>query len=134
VTAEATVTLGAEDLPAATAVVLADVEVDTETGLGRVARFVLVPLEDSGSPLAAWEEGQLVAALPLVFGAVALPGALDAPEIVRLEPEATATGPLPDLLPAAVAAIAHAFRDASAVVVREVPLRPERFLNKAETR
>ena len=40
--------------------------------------------------------------------------------------------PLPDLLPAAVAAIAHAFRDATAVVVREVPVRPERFLKEPE--
>lgn len=178
-TAEATVALGAEELPAALAVVRADVEVDTDTGLGRVARLLVAPLPPSGGALVAWEEGQLLAALPLVFGTATLPNAIDAPEMVRragegrasaasrnagiaadrpaaapagvpadpavagprLEPaplgppfDLSATGPLPDLLPAAVAAIVHAFRDATAVVVREVPLRPERFLKDADIR
>ena len=146
-TAEATVTLGTEDLPAALAVVRADVELDADTGLGRVARLLLAPLRPSGGALLAWEEGQLVAALPLVFGTATLPTAIDAPEIFRREaeagpraepaplgslPELSVSGPVPDLLPAAAAAIVHAFRDASGVVVREVPLRPEHFVKEPE--
>jgi CO/xanthine dehydrogenase Mo-binding subunit len=144
-TAEAIVTLAAGDLPASLSAVLAEVEVDGETGLARVLRLAQAPVAAGLPPLGAWEEGQLLAALPLVFGLPGLPSAIDAPEILRLEPGAgeddRPTGgaggpalplrlpePLPDLLPAAVAALVAALRDASGVPLRDVPVRPERLL------
>jgi CO/xanthine dehydrogenase Mo-binding subunit len=142
-TAEATITLAADDLPASLSAVLAEVEVDGETGLARVLRLAHAPMAAGLPSLGAWEEGQILAALPLVFGLAGLPSAIDAPEILRLGPgeDVPPTGnggggvrhpplpePLPDLLPAAVAALLEALRSASGVAFREVPARPDRLL------
>jgi hypothetical protein len=86
-------------------------------------------VEGAAAALPAWEDGQLAAALGIVFGRV--PSALDVPEIVRV----AAPGPaddgrpavLPDLVPAAAAALAQAIRRAGDAPVRELPLRPERL-------
>jgi CO/xanthine dehydrogenase Mo-binding subunit len=131
-TGEATAVIEPDDAETATAVVLAEVELDTETGLARVLRLVISTLDPGTSPLAAWEEGQLVAALPLVFGGPPTPTALDVPAVVRRTAPSGSPGvsraPLPDLLPAAAAALVHALREASGVPVRELPVRPERLI------
>jgi CO/xanthine dehydrogenase Mo-binding subunit len=132
VTGEATAFFEAADLAAATALVLAELELDTETGLARVLRLVLFTLDAAPSPLAAWEEGQLVAALPLVFGGRLTATAQDAPPLVREAAPSGSPGAslasLPDLLPAAAAALAHALHEASGMAVRELPARPERLI------
>lgn len=130
--AEATVTLEASEVPAVVAAVFAEVELDAETGLTRTRRLVVAPVDLTPSPLAAWEEGQIASALPLVFGGASYATALDVPKLERAG-EAPVTSPgaipsLPDLVPAAAAALAHAIGDAAGVRVRELPVRPETLL------
>jgi CO/xanthine dehydrogenase Mo-binding subunit len=126
---EASVVLEPADLSSAVAAVVAEVELDPEIGLARATRFVLAPLAEKPPPLPAWEDGQLVGALAVVFGGSA--SALDAPRVARAAAPSRAEGslppPLPDLLPAAAAALAHALRDAGDVTVRELPVQPERL-------
>ena len=130
VASEASVALEVADLPGTVAAVVAEVELDSELGLARAMRFVLSPIEDSPAALRAWEDGQLVAAVALVFGTTA--SALDAPEIVRTAASSRAASGLPpalaDLVPAAAAALTQALRDAGGALVRELPVRPERLV------
>jgi CO/xanthine dehydrogenase Mo-binding subunit len=125
--------LEASDVPASTAAVFAEVEVDTETGVARTRRLAVVPVDPAPTLLGAWEDGQVVAALPLVFGGTTTARALDAPAVER-PPTPTATtavAALPDLLPAAAAALAQALAAAAGVPVRELPVRMEELVATA---
>jgi CO/xanthine dehydrogenase Mo-binding subunit len=117
------------EVPARTAVVLAEVELDPETGVARTRRLAVAPLDPSPSPLGAWEDGQVAAALPLVFGGTATPRAIDAldPKRPPLAPDRQRRGmpALPDLLPAVAAALAEALADAAGLPVRQLPVRME---------
>ena len=102
-------------MPSVVAAVFAEVELDAETGLARARKLVLAPVGADASPLGAWEDGQIAAALPLVFGGPAPATAMDVPTIARAgeppEGDALAIPPLADLVPAAAAALAHAISD-----------------------
>ena len=132
--AEATATLQAREVPSVVAAVFAEVELDVETGLARARRLALVPVGAAASPLGPWEDGQLAAAVPLVFGGAATATALDVPTIERVGGAASAPGanppipPLADLVPAAAAALVHAISAAAGTPVRELPVRPETLL------
>lgn len=132
--ADATAALESKDVPSVVAAIFAEVELDPETGLARTRKLVLAPV-GATAPLGAWEDGQIAAALPLVFGGPALATAMDVPAIVRVgeRPEAgpLAIPPLADLLPAAAAALAHATSDAAGVPIRELPVRPETLIGSA---
>jgi CO/xanthine dehydrogenase Mo-binding subunit len=122
--------LEAGDVPASTAAVFAEVEVDTETGVARTRRLAVAPVDPAPTLLGAWEDGQVVAALPLVFGGTPTARALDAPAVERPPSTATtdAVAALPDLLPAAAAALAQALAAAAGVRVRELPIRMEELV------
>jgi CO/xanthine dehydrogenase Mo-binding subunit len=146
-TRDGSATLEADEVPAWSALVLAEVDLDPETGLAVPLRLIVAPAGAEPSPLAAWEDGQLAAAVPLVFGGPEVATALDLPAILRVpavsagaasaSPESTRStetaSPLPvppclaDLLPAAAAALAHALRDASGASHRALPVQPERM-------
>jgi len=123
------------EVPSVVAVVFAEVELDPDTGIAQVLRLALAPVGVAASPLGSWEDGQLAAALPLVFGGKAAPTALDVPTIEHVG-ESAAQGasipPLADLVPAAAAALAHALSAATGSPVRELPVRPETLIAPAQ--
>ena len=133
--ADATAALEGSDVPSVVAAVFAEVELDADTGLARTRKLVLAPVGATATPLGAWEDGQIAAALPLVFGGPAPATAMDVPVIARAgeppEGDALAIPPLADLVPAAAAALAQAISEAAGVPVRELPVRPETLLGSS---
>ena len=129
--AQAVRVLDASEVPARTTAVFAEVEVDAETGVARTRRLAVAPVDPSPTLLGAWEDGQAVAALPLVFGGTPTARALDAPAVERPACPTTGTetvAALPDLLPAAAAALAQALAAAAGVPIRALPVRMEELV------